>query len=273
MKLFCSIAAIAILLTVNMTGTIDKEGHAYFNKAIKNAGTTYLIARGLNGAISLIQDGEVAATPGGVGVSISPGEILDPLNDLIEQFSYVMLLATAVLGIQKLFLIFSGWWVMKAVVALLLVVGLAAFLFKKTPCLSKFNRPLLFKILILALSLRFMVPLVVLSNSIFESIFLSQRLNDNMAQIKLVEDMASETENDESADQEGWLNTITQKARELGEYKEKASILKEKISASVDTIVNLIALFVIQTILFPLAFLYAGIKLVKYLFGYNFSRL
>jgi len=273
MKLFFPIAVIAILLTVNITNTIDKEGHAYFNKAIKNAGTTYLIARGLNGAISLIQDGEVAATPGGVGVSISPGEILDPLNDLIEQFSYVMLLATAVLSIQKLFLIFSGWWVIKAVVALFLVMGLTGFLFKKIQFFTKFNRPLLFKILILALSLRFMVPLVVLSNSIFESIFLNQRLNDNMVQIQLVEDMASEAESDESADQESWLSALTQKAKELGEYKEKASILKEKVSASVDTIINLIALFVIQTILFPLVFLYAGIKLVRYLFGYNFSRL
>ena len=39
MKLSFLIAVTAILLTVNMTDTIDNEGHAYFNKAIKNAGT------------------------------------------------------------------------------------------------------------------------------------------------------------------------------------------------------------------------------------------
>jgi hypothetical protein len=85
--------------------------------------------------------------------------------------------------------------------------------------------------------------------------------------------MASGTETDEGGDPEGWLSAITQKAKELGEYKEKASVLKEKISTAVDTIINLIALFVVQTILFPLAFLYAGIKLSKYLFRCDISRL
>ena len=46
--------------------------------------------------------------PAGVGVTLSIGELLDPFNDMVERFSWVMLLTSVSLGIQKILLIFGG---------------------------------------------------------------------------------------------------------------------------------------------------------------------
>jgi antitoxin component of RelBE/YafQ-DinJ toxin-antitoxin module len=45
--------------------------------------------------------------------------------------------------------------------------------------------------------------------------------------------------------------------------KENATLLKEKLTQSISTIIDLIALFIIQTVLLPIAFLYLAVKLVK----------
>ena len=58
--------------------------------ALKNALVTFAVARTLNGVISAAQGTEVALEPGGVGVVLSVGEVLDPINDLIERFSAVI---------------------------------------------------------------------------------------------------------------------------------------------------------------------------------------
>ncbi len=265
MKKYGSIAVILILLLLNISDIIDDAGHEYFNKAIKNAGTTYLIARGINGVISVIQDGEIMVSPAGVGASISPGEILDPLNDLIEQFSDIMLLATASLGIQKLLLVFSAWWLFKSAVLLSLIAVLAGFFLKSRHFASKLNNPIFYKILIILLSIRFIIPFIVVSNGIFESIFLSDRLNDKIEKIQLVENLAAEIDGNE---EEGWFRNLVNKTQ----IKEKTTLIKEKLSNSVDNIIDLIALFMIQTVLFPISFLYLALKLAKFLFVYDFSQ-
>jgi hypothetical protein len=55
--------------------------------------TVYALARGLNAVISVAQGTEMSIEPMGVGLTLTPGEILDPLNDLIEQVSSVLLIA------------------------------------------------------------------------------------------------------------------------------------------------------------------------------------
>lgn len=47
----------------------------------------------------MAQGTEVAVEPAGVGVIFTPGQILDPVNDLLEQFSNLMLAASVAFGI------------------------------------------------------------------------------------------------------------------------------------------------------------------------------
>ena len=98
------IAGLALTPAVNQKATTDYE--LLFERAF----VTFALARTLNGVISAVQGTEVALQPAGVGVTLTPGEILDPVNDLVERFSWIMLGATISLGIQNVLLDVSAWW-------------------------------------------------------------------------------------------------------------------------------------------------------------------
>ena len=93
------------------TFSIDSFGERYTEEGLTRSLAAFGIAKGLNGLISVVQGTEVAVEPVGVGVILTPGQILDPVNDLIERFSWVMLVCTTSLGIQSILLsIFSSFY-------------------------------------------------------------------------------------------------------------------------------------------------------------------
>jgi hypothetical protein len=96
---------IIALLTISWWGAVDNLA-AYVNgESIKDAAIIYGVARSINGVISLIQSAELGAIVG----SIHPGELLDPINDLIERFSSVMAWSLSSLVLQKILLsVFSS---------------------------------------------------------------------------------------------------------------------------------------------------------------------
>ncbi len=78
----------------------------------KRALATFAVARALNAVISVAQGTELAVQPAGLGVTLAPGQALDPINDLIEQFSTLMLLASVAFGAQRVLIGIGAWWPM-----------------------------------------------------------------------------------------------------------------------------------------------------------------
>ncbi|MBW2512539.1 MAG: hypothetical protein JRE01_11000, partial [Deltaproteobacteria bacterium] len=81
--------------------TVDTRASAYIDQSLMNAGAAFLLARGFNAVVSVFQESELQLEPAGVGVSLALGQALDPINDLVERFSWVMLASLTSLGIQK----------------------------------------------------------------------------------------------------------------------------------------------------------------------------
>lgn len=94
---------VALVAAVAWIKPLEAPASETLDAAMKKAFITFATARALNGGISLLQSGQVSVQAVG-GVSFNPGEVLDPINDLVEQFSNVMLAATVALGIQKVLL-------------------------------------------------------------------------------------------------------------------------------------------------------------------------
>lgn len=261
------ILVLAALLVLNLTHYADRAGDEYFDKALKNAAITFAVARVLNGVITLIQHVQVAAAPAGVGVSVAPGQVLDPLNDLVEQFSTVMLLATVSLAIQKLLLAFSGWWVAQIIIAALVALLLILLVLTQFNVARKVDKRLLYKIVLLLLFARFALPFVAIASGMVEAQFLREPIQAKTEQLQLLEQAATEIiDADETLK---WHESLIAGGRNLMKVRENAAFLKEKVSQSIRTIIDLIALFIIQTVLLPLGFLYLAVKLTKYLFAYG----
>ena len=161
----------ALLVTLSFGGNADKAGQEYTETGFKRALITFASARAINGLISVAQGTEVAIQPGGIGAVLTPGEILDPINDLVEQFSQVMLFSTVVLGMQKILIEISGW-VWFSVLLVCVVLFCLATLWLPGLFASRTQRFALGLAGILLL-LRFLVPVAAIANEAVFDLFLA----------------------------------------------------------------------------------------------------
>ncbi|MBL1321879.1 MAG: hypothetical protein COA63_012585 [Methylophaga sp.] len=119
----------------------------------------YAVARGLNAVVSMAQGTELSIEPLGVGVTLAPGEILDPLNDLIEQVSTVLLVASASIGVQKIVVAMGDIDTFRWIIVALSLVSMTTLFIKRIPSKA---RNILIKIVLIATLLRCVVPIMVL---------------------------------------------------------------------------------------------------------------
>ena len=91
----------AAVLSCAWLAPLDAPAMQQVDAGLKRALVSFATARLLNGVISVAQGTEASVQPFGVGVTFAPGQILDPVNDLVEQFSHLMLAASVAFGVQK----------------------------------------------------------------------------------------------------------------------------------------------------------------------------
>jgi hypothetical protein len=64
---------------------IQDQAKAQVDAGLKRALISFASARTLNAIISVVQGTEMSVQPFGVGLTLTPGQVLDPINDLLEQ--------------------------------------------------------------------------------------------------------------------------------------------------------------------------------------------
>jgi len=248
---------------------LDKKGEEYTAQAMKRALITFGVARGLNGVISVAQGTEVAIHPAGFGVNFAPGQILDPINDLVEQFSWVMLASSASLGIQNILLSISA---SKSVTVLLVLVLLvySVSIWKSQYFSPWMMRGLTSSMLILVF-IRFSVPVVALVNEAIYHYFLHDKYVEANVKLENTQKDISELNQKDNQqlvnkDDKSLLSQAKQFFESASEtLSVNARIDKyQKIAAeATEQAINLIVIFVIQTIIFPIIFLWCFYRALR----------
>ena len=91
----------ALLIGLKVPG-LDTTADTYFQDAITKAGLAYATIRTINASVSIIKESTVQLEPAGVGLSLAVGQVLDPIDDMTERLSHVLVTAIVSLGVQKL---------------------------------------------------------------------------------------------------------------------------------------------------------------------------
>ncbi len=250
-----------------LSGLADETSAGYAEAAFKRALVTFAVARTLNGVISVAQGTEVAVEPGGVGVNFTVGQILDPINDLVEQFSSVMLVATSSLGLQNVLLNMTGWWGLTVLLAIAAVALIAVQWWPLAPQ-SKATTTAT-RIFLVALFLRFAIPLLVVGSTLVFDTFLAAEQDAATAALKTtsseIEALSQEEPREASTDQSllDRLGNMIDESMESLNVAERIERLRDSASNASEHIVNLIVIFVLQTIILPLAFLWMFVEGLK----------
>jgi hypothetical protein len=146
-------------------GVLDISSAAQIDGSISTGGLIYGTARGINALVSLLQGTEFNVP----FLTFSIGEVLDPVNDLIERFSNIILIALGSLALQKILLAVVSNTIFNILLTIAAAfTGLALFLGS-----PKLLRNLLRIFLVIAF-FRFSLSLVVLANSWVDSTFLDE---------------------------------------------------------------------------------------------------
>jgi len=262
-KLFISLFSI-LAVTLAFTYVFDIKGKELIDDSFSQAVIVFGSAKALNAVISLAQGTEIDLP----FLTIAVGQILDPINDLIEQFSLVMLASMTSLGIQKILMNFvtSGFYNI-LLTTFILILNLWLFIrFSKD---EKF-RLLFFKVTIILLFLRFAVPSMsyvneLAYNSIVKPEYNIEKLNKSIIGVK---DKVTDVMNNTTRKQEdkSILTKFTEKL-DSEYYSEKVDAYKKAVEHSSEFIVALIIAFVFQTIFLPIIFLFSLYHLIRGIFN------
>lgn len=243
---------------LSVGGSLDRGAQAATDRVFRQALLTYAAARSLDAAVSLAEGTELALEPGGIGVTVSAGEILEPLDDLVEQFSSLMLISSTSLGIQSLLLRASAWGVLTTALILALVGRVAvAFVPERVPPPV---RSILGKVTVLLLVARFAVPAYALGTTVLFERFLQpgqeeavQALEETSSDVREMEELDAEEVDPGLA---GRVSRWFSGAMERLDVSQRVEELQERIGLAVDHLVHLMVVFVLQTLVLPVAFLW-----------------
>lgn len=240
-----------LLLALWLMPLLDQRASDKVAEGMDRAMVTYAVARTLNGVISTVQEATVAVQPGGVGLTLAPGQILDPINDTIEQFSTVMLAASVSLAIQRILIAVGSQWL---IAAALIVAGIAAAMWfwvgRRPP------RWLLMGLFGLGL-IRCLVPLVVLGSEFAFQALMRSEYDVAQSELNILSDSAPKAL---APNEGGKDDSLIERAKRW--WSEEKNVapgldrLRETGAKLVDQAVRLVAVFVLHTVVVPLALLW-----------------
>ncbi len=251
------------LILLSGDSPMDELATRQLDAGLKRALTSYATARSLNAAISVAQGTQVAIAPAGIGITLAPGEILDPVNDLVEQFSQLMLIATMSLGIQKVLMIMGTHWLISLLLGSLAMLCLL-FLWYRHAVPASLSR-----LLLLIVALRLGLPVVTIATDALFQNFLaaeyvaSQKfITDGSGQVHALIAPAMTPPDPQ------WLQDKLQSklAPEINVSTHLAALLKSTEQWP-EQIMRLMVIFLLQVMILPLALLWGFVAIIRGILG------
>lgn len=266
--------SISLVLVAMLSATpfMDQRAAADYEQLFQRALVTFALARTINGVISVVQGTEIALQPAGVGVTLTPGEILDPVNDLVERFSWIMLAATISLGVQNVLLDISAWWAIQILLAAMAAWMLIRLWYPGQG--SEFYKTLLKRIFLLLLVIRFAVPVMLIANDLLYQKFLQSRYLQSTEVISEAGVQMQQLNAAANAEQTGdpatglldsiaraWSSTV-----DSIDLSGRLDRMQERAGEVIEHLIQLSVIFILQTGLMPVAFLWIFLQVFKRLF-------
>ena len=211
----------------------------------KRALISFASARAIGGVLSVAQAAQVDIQPGGLGVTLAPGQLLAPVNDLVKHFADLMLLASVAFGIQKILIEIGGHSLISTALTVTTVIWLYLNL------RENYVPTWLSRSLVIFLMLRFAIPVALIGTGELSQKFLNAEYEEAHSEIKATAVVVGVGGPAvlPAGQAPGWFPKIPT----LPDYKK----LKERLEESAAHVVKLMVVFLLQTLLLPLVMIWS----------------
>ncbi|MBN2866987.1 MAG: hypothetical protein JXK16_13345 [Thiotrichales bacterium] len=218
-----------ILITIGLSwiGVFDGLAENYINDALVQSSAAFAVAKSLNGMISVLQSSTVDLSLG-VGFSVAIGEVLDPVNDMVEDYSSLMKMSIGSLVIQKLLVEIVSDGLFKVLLTLSGIALIAGFFIQQGRYIN-----VLVKTFVFLLFLRFLIVLIVILNSFVDRAFIAEKVNTQVQQLESVaNEVKIESEKNEFSHPSGLAEPeVEELEKNLSQLQIEAEKLEKQISA------------------------------------------
>lgn len=250
---------------------LDNKTDSYFRTAMTKAGLAYATCRIINASVSVVKDSSLQLEPAGVGISLAAGQVLDPIDDMTERLSDVLVMAITSLGVQKL-VYEIGVSLVPQMFSIVLVFLSAAIWFENAKV--KIIHKTMVRILIFIAVFRFCLPLSSLVNEFVHQQYFDAQISQAKDELA-VGSKGLEKINDFSLPQiDGFIGTLENSTTFV---KQKTKILKltldklmNNIGSIIDNLLKLtflyVGVFLIQIIILPLLSFWGLVKIMNSFF-------
>ena len=244
---------VAIMMACAWLAPMDMPATEKVDAGLKRALISFATARAFNAVISVAQGTEASIQPLGFGVTLTPGQILRPIHELVEQFSNLMLAASVVFGVQKVLISIGSYWPLSLALTVAALGWLSCHLRQRPPPV------LLSRLLVILLMLRFAIPVVTLGTDVLWQKYLAadyavsqHSISSASGQIDKLSPSISEVSESQGLleKMKGWLS-------KNADVKVHFANLKAAAEQAIEHIIKLIVIFVLQTLVIPLLLLWA----------------
>ena len=250
-QVFLAICMAAIVVC-SWLGPLDAPATEQVDAGLKRALISFATARALNGVISVVQGTQVSAQPFGVGVNLTPGQLLAPLSELVKHFSDLMLAASIAFGIQKVLISVGGYWLISLALTAA-ALGWTWLHFRRIPPPAWLSRAV-----VILLMLRFAIPLVTIGTDLLSQKFLvadyvsSQRaIESSSGQVAMLNPPIPA-----STEAQGTWDKVKDWISKSADVKTHFEDLKKTAEQAIEHIVKIMVIFMLQTLVIPLLLLW-----------------
>ncbi|MCU7959614.1 MAG: hypothetical protein KZQ58_06365, partial [gamma proteobacterium symbiont of Bathyaustriella thionipta] len=220
--------------------------------------------RGVNAIVSVLKESQLQLSPAGIGLNIAAGQILDPIDDMTERLSSVMVASIVSISIQK-----TGYELGRHLSFFALGILLLFFI----PLLwlrsyaNWLSAPLL-KAVLLLLILRLLLPLSAAISSYAYTQLFAPQIEQALQELSSLSDQYSHSDPFSNSQESSVLDYFSSDENSQIEQLKQAfeqifSRAEEIIHALLQLITAYSGLFILQVILLPLSLLWLMLRLLQ----------
>ncbi|WP_417911308.1 hypothetical protein [Candidatus Electronema sp. PJ] len=248
---------------------LDDAADAYFRTAITKAGLSYATCRVINASVSIIEESSLHLQPAGVGVSLAVGQALDPIDDLTERVSDVLVTAVTSLGVQKLTYEIGISLAPPALAVFLLILSLLIWFGNDR---MKFVQKTMMRFAVLIVVARFCLPLSSLVNEFVNVHFFNEQI-EKVSRNLATGSAGFDKLKDFTMPESGILGTASFLKQKSTEISEAFAEVGKNMGSLTENLLQLaflyLGVFLIQVLVLPLLAFFFLVKTMNALFGTN----
>lgn len=254
-RLIALVVTLVVLLGA-WAAPLGEPARASVDAGLKRALVAFAAARTLGAVISVAQGTQVDIKPGGVGVGTAPGQVLQPVNELVDHFATAMLAASVAFGVQRVLLDIGGAPAVAAALSVVAVAWFAAMAWRDGRA-ARWLQPAL----VLLLLARFAVPAIALAN---ERLYVAYMKPQHDAALALVDRTPEAVPDPAVAEKRSLPERFERWWKGMPDLRAGYAAILASASTWADRIVDLMVVFLVQTVIVPVGGLWLTWRIARW---------